>query len=396
MVLYRYSGVIVKFNSYTPMWCCKGNKPVLQLLATITLSMLMPYVNAAEVTKSASISTGIDFDSNPAYSSTKKDPVWVYSLIPQFRLDVNQEVNRWYIDGALTIQRYSNESVLVNREDPRVAVGWDRTYDSGMFGVRAEYQERSSRIAEVQNTGEFLTLDNTQKTKVLAAKWQHAISSRLGVLTEGDYNDITYSVPGVLESYKYADIRSQLTYANSETLETFAQIGYAQLHPDATFDGTDFARLKAGANYQISTGFSLSAYGGIYNLSGRQSNTDWLLGLKTDKVVDRASYSVGLSRDMVPTGVGGFRQADSFRAAWTFNATEANKIGAEYQFDRYRKDPVIFVEGLRFQQVLVFYDRILNNHWNTRISATHKVINNPTNIQDNIVGFSLVYNTLDF
>lgn len=396
MVLCQYSGVIVKINSDMSTRCQNNKKPALQLLAAITLSMLMPYVNAAEVTKSAKITAGVDYDSNPGYSSTKKDPVWVFSLIPQFRLDINQEVNRWYLDAALTVQRYSNENVLINREDPRIAVGWDRTYDSGIYGIKAEYLESSSRLAEVQNTGEFTTLDNTQKSILLGARWQHAISSRLGVLTEGDYNDVKYSVPGILENYKYGDIRSQLTYANSEKLETFAQLGYGQLHPDATFESTDFARLRMGANYQISQGFNLSAYAGIYNLSGRQSDTDWLAGVKAEKVADRATYSVGLSRDMIPSGVGGFRKDDSFKAAWTFNATEQNKVGAEYQFDWYRKDPVISMEGLRFQQVIVFYDRILNNHWNTRLSAAHKVINNPTNIQDNLIGVSLVYNTLGF
>lgn len=395
--LYLYSGVIVKINSHLPTRHQKYNKPMLQLLTAVTLSFLLPHVNAAEVTKSAILATGIEYDSNPSLADTNKDSAWIFTLAPQIKLDIKDEINLWFLDATLLINRYSNQKVLVNREDPKLTVGWDRTYESGIFGVKADYQETSARFAELQSTGVFSSVDNTQKNKKLAAKWQHAINSRWGILTDGAYYDVSFSVPGTLDNYSLGEVRSQLSYANSEKLGTFAEIGYSQLRPDRDFDNTDMARLMAGANYQISEGLSISSRAGIYNLSGRQSDTDWIAQVKADKATDRANYSVGISRDLVASGVGGFRKADSLKVAWQFNASDSDLIGAEFQLDKYKKDTSVNVDRLTFQQLIAYYDRILTSHWKVRLSAAQKEIDTPdSNARANVIGVTLVYDTLSF
>lgn len=395
--LYLYSGVIVKINNYLPTRHQKYHKSALQLLAAVTFALLLPHVNAAEVTKKIMLKTGVDYDSNPSMADGKKDPVYIFSLVPQFQLDVNDEVNRWFLDTSLFVQRFSNEKILVNRTDPLIIVGWDRTYESGLFGIKAEYQESSARVTELKETGIFTNIDNTQKTKILAAKWQHAINPRWAVLTEGNYNDITYSVPGILNAYTLGEIRSQLSYANSEKLETFAQISFSQLRPDSIIENTNLTRLLMGANYQVSQSLSLSPRAGIYSLNGRQSDTDWLAGIKAESTIERAIYSAELGRDLFASGVGGFRKADSLKVAWQFNASERDQIGVEYQLNKYKKDASIFVDRLKSQQIIAFYDRILTDHWKARLSAARKELDSPTtNSQGNVIGVSLVFDTLSF
>ncbi|MDP2071239.1 hypothetical protein [Methylotenera sp.] len=387
----------MKMNSHLPTRHQKFNKPMLQLLTAVTFSLMLPHVNAAEVTKSAKLATSVEYDSNPSLSGTTKNPVWIYTLTPQFQLDITDEVNRWFLDTAFLVQRYSNEKVLVNRDDPRVMLGWDRTYESGMYGIKAEYQESSSRVDELKSTGEFSSLNNTEKSKVLAAKWQHAISPRWSILTDGGYKDVAFTVPGVLINYSIADIKSQLSYANSEKLETYTQLGFSQLRPERDYENTDLAQLMVGANYQVSQGLTLSSRAGVYSLSGRQSDSDWQAGIKAEKTTERANYSVGLSRDIVASGVGGFRKADSLQAMWNFNVSERNFVGAEYQLDRYKKDASVLVDKFKFQQFLAFYDRILTDHWKARLSAARKETDSPaTSAQSNVIGVSLVYDTLSF
>jgi len=374
-----------------------SRKPMLQLLAVVTLSLLLPHVNAAEITKKAILATSVEHDSNPSLSSTTKNPVWIYTIAPQFQLDITDEVNRWYLDTAFLVQRYSNERVLVNRSDPRVMLGWDRTYESGLFGLKAEYQESSSRFDELKSTGEFLSLNNTEKSKALSAKWQHTISPRWSILTDGGYKDYAFSIPGVLIDYTTADIKTQVSYLNSEKLQTYAQVGISQLRPESTFDNTELTQLIVGGTYEISQGFTLSPSAGVYSLSGRQSDNDWQAAIKAEKIIERANYSAALSRDIVPSGIGGFRTADSLKAIWNLNVSDRDLVGVEYQLDRYKKDDSIFVDKFRFQQFVAFYDRNLNDHWKTRLSASRKESYSPaSSAKSNVIGVSLVYDTLSF
>jgi hypothetical protein len=88
--------------------------------------------------------TGVTHDSNPALDDANKKSTWIYSFIPQVLLNYTGEVNSLYLDAALLIQRHSNEDVLTDREDPRLSIGWDRTYEYGLFGLYANYYETSS------------------------------------------------------------------------------------------------------------------------------------------------------------------------------------------------------------------------------------------------------------
>lgn len=387
----------MKINRQSLTMSQNGSMPALQLLTGVALAMLLPCANAVEVTKKATIATGVEYESNPALAETDKNNVWTYTLAPQFQLDVNDEVNRWYLDGALLIQRHSNEKVLFDREDPKLAIGWDRTYESGMFGVKAEYQESSARVTELTTTGVVSNADNTERNRAFSARWQHAISAKWAVLTEGIYNDATFSLPGSLDSHTLAEFRSQLSYANSENLDTFAQIGYSKLNPDKLYKNTDLARFMLGANYHVSERLSISPYAGIYNLSGRQSDTDWEAGIKADYTAERVSYSAGLGRDIVPSGVANFREVDSFTLGWQFNLSDRDQIGADFSLGKHKKDASIDESRLDYQQVGAFFERNLSDHWKTRLSAARKDLDTPDiDAKSYVIGVTLVYDTLSF
>ncbi len=375
----------------------KLKKFALQLIATSTFIFFIPNVNAVEIDKEIIVTAGVDHDSNPDLVKKNPDPVWIYTIVPQFKLDLKDQVNRWYLDAAVQVQRHSNEKVLINREDPRLAIGWDRTYESGMFGFKGTYVEASSRAAELKSTGAFTKIDNTQKDKTLSANWQHNISSRWSVLTEGAYRDIIFTIPGTLDNYKLGDISSKLSYANNEKLDTSIQLGYSHLHPEKTFDDTDLVRLTMGANYQVNEGFRLASRAGVYNLSGRQSDTDWEAGIKADYEQARMNYSVELSRGLTASGVGGFQKTDSLKLGWLFDISDIQRAGANYSLEKNKKDNDVGFIELDFQQIGAFYERTLSSHWLARLSASHRQLDAPgTTSHSNIIGFSVVFDSLNF
>ena len=376
----------------------KFKKSTLHLLVGTMFLLLLPHANAAEFTKQLIVTTGVDYDSNPNLAETNQEPVWIYTLAPQIKLGINDEVNRWFLDATMLVQRYSNEKVLINREDPRLTMGWDRTYSSGLFGIKANYEESSARLAELKSTGVFSNIENTQKAKELAAKWQHDISPRWSILTESAYRDISFSNPGSLDGYSLGEIGSKLSYATTERLDTYAQLGYSHFRSDKIIDSTDLVRLMMGANYQIKDGFNLISRVGVNNLSGGQSRDDWEAGVKAEYTAERMYYMAELNRgELVPTGVGGFQQTDSLKLGWLFNISERDQIGADYGLFKSKKDKDLNLDWLDYQQVGAFYGRSLSNNWRTRFSVAHKIIEYPgVQSHGNVIGVTLVYDTLSF
>jgi hypothetical protein len=314
-------------------------------------------------------------------------------------LEATDEVNRWFFDGAVNVQRQSNEKVLIDREDPKLSAGWDRTYESGVFGIKANYFESSSRLDELKTTGVFTRTDNTEKTKELLANWMHAINARWSVNTDVAYHDISYSAStSSLGNYNLSEIAPKLTYANSEKLSTNVLLGYAHLNPDKNFESTDMVRLMLGADYKVNENFNIGARAGVYDLSGRQSDNDWEAGAIAEYTKERSVYRAELFRAISPSGFGGFQKADSLKLGWVFHVSEYSKIAADYSLNKYKKDTSVDLTKLDYQQLGAFYERSLSNHWQTRFSVAHRQLTDSSgsDSQSNIIGATLVYDTLNF
>ncbi len=389
----------MKIKKQLPIRHPRYNKTVLHLLSGLTCILLLPQANAAEVTKRAMLTTGLIYDSNPAVSSIQKNPAWIFSLIPYFRVDVTSEVNQWFLDGSFDIERPSNQTVLINREDPTLNAGWNHTYETGSFGINANFTQGTTLNSQLTTTGQFTQNNNTQTTRELAANWQQTINSKWSALTNAVYDNVSFSIstPGGLASYKFGDIGSKLIYTNSEKLDTYVQLGYAQINPNDTFESTDKVRLGGGADYNVNENLTLGANAEIYDLSGRQSYTSWDGGINAKYTLQRVSYSSALVRQIKVSPNGGFQKTDGLILGWAYARSELDQFGADYSFNKYIRDATIGLDGLDYQQLGAFYERSLSNHWKTRLSTTFRKIDSlGKSGNSEAVGVSLVYDTLKF
>lgn len=372
-----------------------------QVKALLFLSMALPFtfhpIYAAEFSNKVILTGGVEYDSNPALSEDDRESVWIYSLTPQVMLDARDGINRWYLDAALLMQKHSNERVLTDRDDPRLTIGWDRTYESGMFGIKADYRENTSRILELKSTGEFKDRDGTQKTKLLAGRWQHAFTPRLSALTEAGYTDVEFDDTTSLGSYDVSDIGTKLTYAYTERIDTHLQVGYAHYRPDRLLDDTDLVRLLLGVTYQIREGVNIAASAGVYNLSGEQSHDGWEGGLKLDYAAERMTYLAEANRGLAPAGIGGFQKTDTYRLGWIFDISERDKVGADYGLYRTKQDIDINLKWLDYQQVGAFYERRFGNQWFARVSAAYRTLEQTGfDSHGNLIGLTVTYDGFRF
>ena len=75
-------------------------------------------VNAAEFSTRAIVTTGTEYDSNPSLAENNKNPVWVYTITPQFQLDASNELNINYSTAKtiLRVHRLKRRILRVNKE----------------------------------------------------------------------------------------------------------------------------------------------------------------------------------------------------------------------------------------------------------------------------------------
>lgn len=343
--------------------------------------------------------TSVAHDSNAALDSRDKS-VWIYSFIPRLLLDYTGEANSYYLDAALLVQRHSNEQILTDREDPTLLLGWDRTYESGVFGLYANYNESSSRGEELRTSGVFSGSDgsdNTERVRRYGARWEHVIAPRWSLSTNGEYAKENFSGGGVaLIDFTSLDLRSKLNYAYTERLDTSLQIGFAQIRPDQTFRDTDLTRLALGADYQLSEALKVSSRAGVYNLSGRQSDTDWEAGVQVRYQAGQMGYVAELNRELGTASIGGFQKSDTFRLGWLYDISELDKLNVNYAFVKFKQDAQVGLLKSETQEIGAFYDRILRGNWRGQANITYRENKRDSRNDGNIVGVSLIYDGLSF
>lgn len=343
--------------------------------------------------------TSVAHDSNPALDDSRKRSTWIYSFIPRLFLDYTGEVNSFYLNAALLVQRHSNEKILTDREDPTLRLGWNRSYESGMFGLYTNYVESSTRSEELRTAGVFngnAGNDNTQRVRQYGATWEHMIAPRWSLSTNGAYTEEAFSGGVGLVDSSAVDVRSKLNYEYTERLDTYLQLGFAQIRPDQTFNDTDLSRLALGADYQLSEALTVSSRAGTYHLSGRQSDTDWEAGIQVRYQAGQMGYEAELNRELAAASVGGFQKSDTFKLGWFFDISEFDKFNVNYAFVKFKQDAQVGLLKSETQEISAFYDRILRGNWRGQANVTLR--ENKTDIRSdgNIVGVSLIYDGFSF
>jgi hypothetical protein len=352
-------------------------------------------------TKKIVLTTSLVHDSNPALDDNLGRAVWIYSLAPQVLLDYTGEENNLYLDAALQMQRNSNEEVLADRDDPRLAMGWSRTYEAGIYGVYANYSQFVSRAAEITATGEFagnLDGESTQRNRTFGGRWQHALASRWSVLTSGEYVKTSFSggVVGIVD-FGLVDVRSRLNYEFTDRLDTYLQLGYSKITPDDTFEATKLGRFALGANYLLSEGLTIASRAGMYRTTGAQSETDWEAGVQLGYDVGRMRYVAELNREVAGSAIGAFQKSDTFRLGWLFDKSEIDSFRVNYSLIKFREDDAGLLPELQIQEISALYDRTLGGKWRGQANVAYRDQSRTGFHSDGtLVGVTLIYDGLSF
>ena len=189
--------------------------------------VISSHSEALVVLQDASVPMGVEYDTNPRLLSTNKQSIWRYIATPRYSIAAVADRDRWYSDISLRLERSSDKSLSVDREDPNVLIGWQRDGERDRFSLIGRYNKASTRFTEFDETG---LVDGTASstTRSVAANWSRSMTERLNLSLGGQYLTTGYS-GGNFTDYSTKSLNSTLTYDFNERVRPFIQVALTDL-----------------------------------------------------------------------------------------------------------------------------------------------------------------------
>jgi hypothetical protein len=378
----------VLFENYKKM----SIKAILRIVS-INFILISLQANAEVVLEQqASISLGSNFYSNYEMVDNQES-VWIYNATPQYKLSLLDGVNTWYANGALRVDRSTNQDIYFNREDPSVQVGWLRDLEKGNFGVNASYSESSTRTRQFRETG-LVQEDGTDRTRSVSANWLHFISEKLSMALDGGYEKTNFSLASGGESNTFTD--SSLRYLNTifrykltETISPYTKLG---INDYRALTRIQFQNLLVGVVLNPTQKLTFDVSVGNTHFSETGDNA-WIGALMGNYIGERYTIDGVLSRSVIATDVGDTELTDLLSFNYAYDISEKSRWGAALALGENKSS-----NANKTQQISTFYSRDLSSSWLMNLYLEMRNIKNESqsSVHGNTAGITFTYTTPKF
>lgn len=334
-----------------------------------------------------------EHDSNPRLDAEDEKGVTRTTIAPDYTLIGAFGLDELRFGIGLNLERSSDQSIALDREDPKLLLGWQRENERGGFGLTAKYDESSTLFSELEETG-VVTSDGTRKQYGLAGNWQTEISERSTLASNVDYTSVSYDVAS-LTSYDELSTLFSWNYAWSELLEPYTEVSFSRYEP------TDSALVASSTQYGPTAGlrFTISEQlqgvlrAGVNQVSGSEGGPSWQGGFELSYIGERFDTSIDVGRSTITSGEGGFNEVSQLRASWSYAVSETRRAGLDASLQDNKS-----TSPNTMRQVNLWASQELSPYWVARLSLTYKERQQDgrPDASANVFGVSLIYNHPDF
>ncbi|SDQ73451.1 hypothetical protein SAMN04490195_1633 [Pseudomonas moorei] len=364
---------------------------MLRTTGAATALLILPYSGvacAATWQSTVAVPTTVEHDSNPLLVGNNKKAVTRTIIAPDATIVGTSDRDQLNIGLGVNVVHSSDTSVVRDREDPNLRLGWQRDTETGAYGLTASYVESSTLSSTVQETG-VIAPDGTQRQSTVGGNWRSALSDRTTLANEAEYTDVRYDINS-LTSYDELSNRVSLSYAWSDRLELFTRFGARRYEPTS---GSGVASSNsytptAGFNFKISENLEGSAYAGVNQVSGTNSNPTGQGGFNLHYAGERFDTTFDASRSTIANGDGGFVESDNLRATWSYSVDELIRTGIDTSWQK-----TTGVSASTLKNFNTWVSRDLSPFWVARLSFTYKqrLQSGFADASANVVGLTLTY-----
>ncbi len=331
------------------------------------------------------IQAGTEYHSNIQYLERGAQSAYVYSLVPQYQIELLDGVNEWFGLIGVTLQRSSNTTVSRRREDPFANIGWKRDLENGgMLGIKAGYLQESTRTAQLFATG-LVAEDGTSVTRDVVADWVTPLTERLDLKLQAAYEKTTFSEIIALVGFSVRNVNAELHYKLNEKVTPFIRVADTDYRAETKIE---FQDVLAGAEVNLSPQLKIKAGAGITHFTTSGLDDEAVGFIEADYIRPRSSTRVALSREVFTTGDNTIDLGDRLSLAHQYSLSERSRLGANLDLGQNQS-------GQENQDLLGFYERDLTTSWMMRLYMGLSNIKDEdrSSANDNLVGFSFIYSS---
>ena len=358
-------------------------------LVILSLVLSPTQAHALVLLQQATVSVGVEYDSNPQLASNNEQSVWRYTTFPKYTVSAVDDRARWFATGGVNLQRSSNNAVSGSRQDPAVTAGWEYQFEKSVFNITADYNKASSRLNEFTTSG-VVDKDGSVSSKSISAGWSTQLSERLGLSANGQYLKTDYTGSSFTNSTTKS-ISSSLTYELNERVKPFIQLSISQLNSEGNNAKSSVSKTYLlGTTVEINPQLAMSASGGVNQQ--QLSGNGWVANTTLNYTGERDSFRAGLSRNVAPSGLGDFQKTDNLSLGYSYELSDKARAGTDFIWNSNSA-----TNGNETRQLTGWYSKELSDYWQFKLSLNLKELkNNTQSANASIFGVSFIYNTPEF
>lgn len=356
------------------------------LLVCLSLIFAMQEVSADVREQAVSMPVTFEHDNNPTLVDSNNRPVTRTIATPRYKITSGDGVNEMSADFALSIERSSDQSVRLNREDPSLALVWKTDLPLGSFRLGANYDETSILTSELAETG-LIRSEGSRRNQNLNASYSHFLTDRLSLSLNGGYTRVRYS-GGNQTNYQLPSASASLNYQYSEVLTPFIQTSISRYQPDNHQPSTDYLSMTTGAAWQLSDRLDLTFNAGINNVKAVQNDTGFQGEIRLKHVYERFVTTAGLARAISPSGTGGFIESDTLQAGIAYDFTNRSGFGSDLSLRQNNG-----TNKSEYNQLNLYYRYSITPEWDMRVNTQFKYRKDASDNSANaeVLGFTVNY-----
>lgn len=361
---------------------------------TVTLALLPSGMVYADSWQAAvALPMTVEYDTNPRLDSDAKKAVTRTIIAPDYNLVGAFGRDELRLGIGLNLERSSDQSIALNREDPKLLLGWQRESEVGGYGVTAKYDESSTLFSALEESG-VVAADGTRKQYALAGNWHAATSERSTLASDIGYTRVNYDTDA-LTSYDDLSAMFSWNYAWSERIEPYSQFSVSRYEPTGgtvSASSTSYTPI-AGVQFNISEQLEVGLRAGVNQVSGAESGPSWQGGVELRYVGERFDTSIDVGRSTIVSGEGGFTEVSQLHGTWSYAVNETRRAG----FDASWQDNKGNVPNT-MRQINAWASQELSPFWVARLSLTYKQRQQDgrPDASANVLGMTLIYSHPDF
>jgi hypothetical protein len=347
--------------------------------------------NALVILQQVNIPAIVQYESNPILLTDEEQSAFQYILTPNYIVTATEDTNTFFADVALNIVRSSNQSVVVDREDPTLSLGWRGERERDKFNVVSRYTRLSSRQREFR-TASVVDIDATAVersligdwTREITDKWLFTLSGRLvkAKFDGGVFGNSLLRVAGFNTSYRVTD-----------NFIPYTSVNFTDFRPDG-IEPLKAQDLLVGAKINLTDKLSVQAGAGFNHIdstgSALISNAAFNYGNDRYNIFGNIARTANPSNAIDVTG--GYPITDSLGLGFAYYLSEIDSIGTDFSINKNKSGD--FAES---KLLNVFYNRDLSLYWKMRLFAGVRTLDvSNDNANNKVLGITIIYNTPQF